>query len=78
VIVLVIDRQIRVNSQANSTAASIGKGKPEFAYLRIELFDLGFHSPERRILGGYGVNPNHSKVLCIHPNSAAVKEFIFS
>src|SRR5690348_7073011 len=77
VIVLVVNGQIRVASQTNRAAASIGKGKPEFAYLGIELFDPGFFRPERRIPGGCGFNPNHSKVLCIHPNSAAVEEFVF-
>src|SRR5689334_21899558 len=63
-------------SQANAAAASIGKRKPEFPYLRIGLLDPGFLRPERRIPGGSGFNPNHSKVLCIHPNSTAVEEFV--
>lgn len=67
---------VKYACQTNSAAASIGKRKPELAYLGIDLFDLGFLRPERRILGGCGFNPNHSKVLCIHPNSAAVEEFV--
>jgi len=64
-----------VTSQSNSTAASIKKGKPETAYFRILLFDLGFLCPKGKVLGWCRLNPNHGKVRGVHPNSAATKEF---
>src|SRR5690348_16032408 len=66
-----------MTSQTNSAAASIGKGKPEFPYLPVHLFDLGFFRPEGRVFGGFRLNSHHRKIFCIYPNSAAVKEFTF-
>jgi hypothetical protein len=72
-----LNGEIGATSQSNGAVASIGKGKPEFAYFCVDLFDLGFLGPEGRILGGCSFDAHHSEVFRIHPNSAAVEKFVF-
>lgn len=46
------------------------------AHFRIHLFDPGFFRPEGRVFRGRRLNTHYGKVLCIHPNSAAVEELV--
>src|SRR6266542_5698751 len=55
----------------------IGNRKPEITYLGIGLLDPGFFRPEGRIFRGRRLNAHHGKVLCIHPNSAAIEKLVF-
>ena len=63
-------------SQPDLAAASVGQGKPEIAHLRIDLFDLCFFRPERRVFRGSGLNPDHGEVFGIDPDSAAVQKLV--
>src|ERR1700687_1220463 len=63
-------------SQPDIAAASVGKGKPEVAHLRIDLFDLRLFRPKRRILCGGGLKTHHREIFSIHPNSAAVQKLV--
>jgi hypothetical protein len=75
-VVPVVNAEIGMASQPNSARAPIGNGKPEIAYLGIGLFNPGFFRPEGRVFRGRRLNTHHSKVLCIHPNSASVEDLV--
>src|ERR1700686_3921876 len=65
-----------MTSQPDIAAASVRKGKPEVAHLRIGLFDLRLFRPKRRILCGGGLKAHHGEVFGIYPNSAAVQKLV--
>src|ERR1700758_4751179 len=75
-IVLVINAERGMASQADIAAASVGKGKPEVAHLRIDLLDLCLFRPKRRILCGRGLKAHHGKIFSVHPNSAAIQKLV--
>src|ERR1700736_2070496 len=76
-VILIVDAEIGVASQANRAVAAIRDGKPEITHPAIDLFDLCVLCPEGRVPGGLSFNTYDCEVLPINPDLATVEKFVF-
>src|SRR5207248_11283504 len=77
-VILVVNCEIGAPAQANAGGAAIRCGKPEIAHSGVDLFDFRVFCPQGRVFRGLSFQTHDRKVLCIDPDSTAVKELVLS
>jgi hypothetical protein len=76
VVIPVFNFEIGAPAQTDAGSATIQCGKPEIAHSGVGLFDFRVLCPKRRISCRFSLQTYNRKVLCIDPDSTAVKELV--
>src|ERR1700751_4607025 len=72
-VVLVFDREKGVPPQTYCALRGVLGGHPKICHLLVSVAHFTPLDPERRTLGGLGLDPGHRKVVDIDPDFAALK-----